>query len=154
MSFSGLVKFLIGFFLAISLLVVASGATAYYFLTKLSTPPAKPMYANDKSVLKAKAAASASKKPTPASSAPASPTPTASTPLEPGAYIASVTWPEGLSLRENPSLEASRVGGVGFNQRVVVIKESDDKRWQQVRLENGEQQGWIKAGNVKRVDSE
>ncbi|MBD1933942.1 MULTISPECIES: SH3 domain-containing protein [Cyanophyceae] len=154
MSFSGLVKFLIGFFLAISLLVVASGATAYYFLTKLSTPPAKPMYANDKSVLKAKAAAIASKKPTPASSAPATPTPTASTPLEPGAYIASVTWPEGLSLRENPSLEASRVGGVGFNQRVVVIKESDDKRWQQVRLENGEQQGWIKAGNVKRVDSE
>ncbi|MBD2006566.1 MULTISPECIES: SH3 domain-containing protein [Cyanophyceae] len=154
MSFSGLVKFLIGFFLAISLLLVAGGATAYYFLTKLSTPPAKPMYANDKSVLKAKAAASASKKPTPASSAPASPTPTASTPLEPGAYIASVTWPEGLSLRENPSLEASRVGGVGFNQRVVVIKESDDKRWQQVRLENGEQQGWIKAGNVKRVDSE
>ncbi|MBD1834641.1 SH3 domain-containing protein [Cyanobacteria bacterium FACHB-472] len=154
MSFSGLVKFLIGFFLAISLLVVASGATAYYFLTKLSTPPAKPMYANDKSVLKAKAAAIASKKPTSASSAPASPTPTASAPLEPGAYIASVTWPEGLSLRENPSLEASRVGGVGFNQRVVVIKESDDKRWQQVRLENGEQQGWIKAGNVKRVDSE
>ena len=157
MSFSGLVKFLIGFFLAISLLLVAGGATAYYFLTKLSTPPAKPMYANDKSVLKAKAAI-ASKKPTPASSAPASPTPTptatASTPLEPGAYIASVTWPEGLSLRENPSLEASRVGGVGFNQRVVVIKESDDKRWQQVRLENGEQQGWIKAGNVKRVDSE
>ncbi|MBD1925490.1 SH3 domain-containing protein [Trichocoleus sp. FACHB-90] len=154
MSFSGLVKFLIGFFLAISLLVVASGATAYYFLTKLSTPPAKPMYANDKSVLKAKAAASASKKPTPASSAQPSPTPTPSTQLEPGAYIASVTWPEGLSLRENPTLEASRVGGVGFNQRVVVIKESDDKRWQQVRLENGEQQGWIKAGNVKRVDSE
>ena len=153
MSFSGLVKFLIGFFLAISLLLVAGGATAYYFLTKLSTPPAKPMYGNDKSVLKAKAAI-ASKKPTPTSSAPASPTPTASTQLEPGAYIASVTWPEGLSLRENPSLEASRVGGVGFNQRVVVIKESDDKRWQQVRLENGEQQGWIKAGNVKRVDSE
>ncbi len=157
MSWSGLVKFIIGFFLAIVLLAVGGGATAYYFLTKLSTPPPKPVYANDKPEVKAKASPGAVKT-TSASSAQPNPTPTPSAApakvLEPGAYTARVTWREGLSLREAPTLEANRVGGVGYNQRIVVIKESDDKRWQQIRLEEGEQQGWIKAGNIERVDTE
>ena len=144
MSWSGLAKFIIGFFLAIVLLAVGGGATAYYFLTKLSTPPPKPVYANDKPEVKAKASPGAVKT-TSASSAQPNPTPTPSAApakvLEPGAYTARVTWREGLSLREAPTLEANRVGGVGYNQRIVVIKESDDKRWQQVRLEEGEQQG-------------
>lgn len=157
MSWSGLAKFIIGFFLAIVLLAVGGGATAYYFLTKLSAPPPKPVYANDKPEVKAKASPGAVKT-TSASSAQPNPTPTPSTApakeLEPGAYTARVTWREGLSLREAPTLEANRVGGVGYNQRIVVLKESDDKRWQQVRLEEGEQQGWIKAGNIERVDTE
>lgn len=158
MSWSGLAKFIIGFFLAIALLVVCGGGTAYYVLTKLSTPPPKPVYANDKPAVKAKASPGAIRPTTSASSAQPNSTPTPSAApaqaLEPGAYKARVTWREGLSLREAPTLDASRVGGVGYNQRIVVIKESDDKRWQQVRLEEGEQQGWIKAGNIERVDSE
>jgi len=35
---------------------------------------------------------------------------------------------------------------------VFVLKESDDQKWQQVRLVNGDQEGWIKAGNIERVN--
>jgi uncharacterized protein YgiM (DUF1202 family) len=73
-------------------------------------------------------------------------------PLPPGAYKARVTWSEGLSLRDAPGSEAARIGGVTFNQEVFVLKESDDQRWQQVRLAQGEQEGWIKAGNIERID--
>jgi hypothetical protein len=72
--------------------------------------------------------------------------------LPPGAYKARVTWPEGLSLRDAPNLESNRIGGVAFNQEVFVLKLSDDQRWQQVRLADSEQEGWIKAGNTQKAN--
>lgn len=158
MSWSGLAKFLIGFFLAIALLVGGGVATAYYFFTKLSIPPPRPTFANDKPAVKVKSPQIAAKK---ASSPTAQGSPTTASSevvnaqeLEPGAYKARISWREGLSLREEPSLEANKVGGVAYNQRVVVIKQSDDQKWQQIRLEDSEQKGWVKAGNIERVDEE
>jgi hypothetical protein len=34
----------------------------------------------------------------------------------------------------------------------VVLEESSDKNWQKVRLEDGQQEGWVKAGNTKRTE--
>jgi hypothetical protein len=39
-----------------------------------------------------------------------------------------------------------------FNQEVFVLKQSDDQRWQQIRLAEGDQEGWIKTGNTERVN--
>ncbi len=181
MSFSGLAKFLIGFIIAIGLMVGAGVAAALYFVTKLTTPPPKPVFANDTPAVKAQAGiASPKSQPKPAPSKPPAatpvpaptatnvastttlapnPTPTPSEnpspqPLEPGAYKARVTWSRGLSVRSNPTLESDRIGGVAYKQDIVVLAESDDKRWLKIRLEDGGTEGWVKAGNVERVDSE
>ncbi|MEQ8969595.1 MAG: SH3 domain-containing protein [Coleofasciculus sp. C1-SOL-03] len=158
MSLSGIIKFLIGFILGIVILLAGGGAVGYYFFTKLSANPAKPIFAEEQQAKSespdsAKKPAQSSQKPK--SSPSPSPTPSESPEpeeLPPGAYEARVTWPEGLSLRDSPSLNANRIGGVAYNKEIIILKESDDKKWQRVRLSGSEQEGWVKAGNVERVE--
>lgn len=173
MSLSGIFKFLLGFLIAIALLVGSGVAVALYFVTKLTAPPPKPIFANDQPVTRPNPSTLASQ-PTPApvtlaspttnaaetvsaAQPDASPTPTESAspkPLEPGAYRGRVTWRNGLILRDNPNTESQRIGGIGYNQQVVVVTESDDKRWMKIRVEENNEEGWVKAGNVERVESE
>ncbi len=153
MSLSGILKFLIGFILGIFFLAAGGAAAAFYFWTKLSTVPPKPVFAEERpkpvQVAKKGSSLKASK-----SKASKSSTPTKSSPkvLPPGAYKARVTWPEGLSLRDAPNLDSNRIGGVAANQEVFILKESDDQKWQQIRLTEGDQEGWIKAGNTEKVN--
>lgn len=195
MSFSGVAKFFLGFTIAIALMVGAGVAAALYFVTKLTAPPPKPIFANDKPALRAQVSApnnptklADTQKPTPtAKSIPtnspagsgsptdspspiaenpapiaeniaATPTPTESAspkPLEPGAYVGQVTWSSGLSVRSSPGTDGERIGGAAYKQRVIVLAESDDKRWLKIRLEEGDTEGWVKAGNVEKIsDSE
>nr|WP_211173520.1 SH3 domain-containing protein [Brasilonema bromeliae] len=161
-------KYTLGILLAIAILAGGGFATALYVINRTSMPPAKPIFANDSPAVRgedpkvtaAKAAkatsaiqakAKASAKPTP------KPTPSAKS-LPPGAYHARITWKQGLILRGEPKQEAERIGGVGFNSRVIVLQESQDKVWQKIRLEGGDekeagkQEGWVKAGNTQKVD--
>lgn len=89
------------------------------------------------------------------------PTPTQSSqaakstkPLPPGAYPARVSWSQGLILRAEAKQDSERIGGVGFNQKIVVIEESEDKVWQKIRLEGSDKEGWVKAGNTQKVDAQ
>jgi hypothetical protein len=34
----------------------------------------------------------------------------------------------------------------------VGLEESADKKWQRIRQETGDEKGWVKAGNIERVD--
>jgi len=163
---SGLVKYILGFFLAIAVLIGGGVAVALYFMNRTGIPPAKPIYSNDSPSVKAQApkATEPGGKPTPAQS-PSSPTPTPSptespqptpspTPLPSGAYRGRVSWAEGLSLRAQPNQDAERIGGVGFNQKIIVLEESEDKAWQKIRLEDSGQEGWVKAGNTEKTDEQ
>ncbi|MFB2981994.1 SH3 domain-containing protein [Microseira sp. BLCC-F43] len=170
MSWSGIFKFLLGFFIAIALLVGSGVGVAFYFVTKLTAPPPKPIFANDKPIAKPKPSPVANKAATVAGASPATnaaetvsaaqpdATPTTETPtpkpLEPGAYRARVTWRNGLILRDSPGTESRRIGGIGYNQQIVVVTESEDKRWIKIRVEENNEEGWVKAGNVERVESE
>jgi len=159
MSFTGLVKFLIGFIIAIALLVGAGVAGALYFVTKLTSPPPRPVFANDKNinnkVLKPEVAKTPPKV-TNASTTPASssetPANVSEKPLEPGAYKARIVWSSGLSLRNEPSQKSDKVGSVTYNETVVVLAENDEKKWVKIRKENSEEQGWVKARNIKRLE--
>lgn len=149
MIWSGLAKFLIGFILAIALLMGGGVAAAMYFMYKVTVHPPKPVFANEKPTVKAQGKpSSATAKP----SATSTPSETSSPkPLEPGAYKARVTWSQGLSLRSEPNMDAERIGSVAYNQQIVVLAESADKTWQRIRLEDSEQNGWVKAGNTERL---
>ncbi|WP_026082562.1 SH3 domain-containing protein [Mastigocladopsis repens] len=165
-------KYTLGILLAIAILAGSGFATALYFMNRTSAPPTKPIFANDSPSVKgqkpkvpvAKATKAASKPEAKGEASP-KPTPTPTTspkatespkPLPPGAYQARVTWNQGLIVRAEPNQDAERIGGVGFNSRVIVLQQSEDNTWQKIRLEDGEsqQEGWVKAGNTQKVDQE
>ncbi|QSJ19918.1 SH3 domain-containing protein [Nostoc sp. UHCC 0702] len=158
---SGLLKFILGFFLAIAVLLGSSVAIALYFMNRTAIPPAKPIFANDSPSLQTKSPKAAEKETkrssseaesTASKSATPSSSPTESASLPPGAYRGRVTWSQGLSLRAEPGQDAERIGGVGFNEKVTILEESQDKGWQKIRLENSQQEGWVKVGNTERVE--
>ncbi|MEH2275182.1 MAG: SH3 domain-containing protein [Nostoc sp.] len=167
---SSVTKFLLGFFLAIAVLVGGGVAIALYFVNRTGVPPAKPVFSNDSPSVKVQApkateprGGKSSLKPgnqaqssptstsTPTESSKATPSPK---PLPSGAYRGRVSWAEGLSLRSQPNQEAEKIGGVTFNQKIIVLSESEDKSWQKIRLEGSEQEGWVKAGNTEKVDQQ
>ncbi|MCV3214104.1 SH3 domain-containing protein [Plectonema radiosum NIES-515] len=167
MMVSNVLKYILGIFLAIVVLIGGGVATALYFMNRTAVPPTKPIFANDSPEIKAQApktpGASPALTPTPFEARTTKPnvTPTLSPdtteskkPLPAGAYNARVSWSQGLSLRAEAKQDAEKVGGVGFNQKIIVLEESQDKVWQKIRLEDSDQEGWVKAGNTKKVDAQ
>lgn len=152
--FSGLIKFLIGFVLALVILAGGSVAAGLYFVTRLTELPPKPVFDNEKPSSSNLSAQSPAK---PSSPSPAAqPNPPAnsssnSTALAPGTYRARVIWPDGLILRDRPSFDATSIGGVDFNKNVIVLETTSDKEWERVRVEGGNQEGWVKGGNTEKI---
>ncbi|MBE9190568.1 SH3 domain-containing protein [Gloeocapsopsis crepidinum LEGE 06123] len=156
MRWKTVIKFLLGISLALAILISGGVATALYFLHRVATPPAKPIFSNDSAEVKVGGSTPATSPHTASSSTQATPTANtteaSSTSLPPGTYKARVTWAQGLSVRSEPSLEAERIGGVGYNEELTVLETSSDEGWQRIRIENGEQEGWIKAGNIEKIE--
>ncbi len=139
MNLYGFFKFLVGFILAILLLAGASAAAVLYFAAKLTRIPEKPIFKNEKPVVQKVST---------------SPESTNSTnQLEPGSYRAIVIEPIGLILRDTPSRNSNRIGGISYQEEVIVLEESSDKRWQKVRVDDGSDRiGWVSGGNTERLD--
>ncbi|MGV0025864.1 SH3 domain-containing protein [Phormidesmis priestleyi] len=144
MSWSGLIKVCVGLFLAIALLAGGSLMAAQYFITKLSAPPPKPIYPNDKPTAPTKTVAKSKsvEKPDELPSA---------KPLPSGAFAGRVTQPIGLILRDSPGRDSSQIGGIEYNDKLFVLETSADGDWQKVRLQTGDREGWVKAGNVEKA---
>lgn len=147
-SWSSITKFLLGSVLGVAILIGSGIVVAYFLLAKLAQPPPKPYFANDKPTTTD--SSPEAKTPTPAT-ADSTSTNSASS-LEPGAYEARVVYSGGLALRDSPSLDATRIGGVDYDQRIIILEESPDQQWQRVRLESGDAEGWIKVGNIERLN--
>lgn len=160
MTVVNVVKYILGFLFAIAIVAGGGVATALYFMNKPTSIPPKPLFPNDKAIVRGDRTRIQGRRRTTAVSAakrvipPKPQVKKAATPLPAGAYTARVTWQQGLSLRAEPNSQAERVGGVGYNQEVVVLDTSDDKIWQKIRLVNGEQEGWVKARNVQRTSQD
>ncbi len=56
----------------------------------------------------------------------------------------------GLVLRSQPSSDAPPAGGVDYNAKVAVLKETPDKEWLYIRQENTKETGWVRSGNITR----
>ena len=157
-----LFKLIVGVFLALIIMTGASVTAALYFAAKLTALPEKPIYPNDKKP----ASPTVAKKPTTTAKLNTNPNPTSSStptqspsespspspkPLPSGAYRATVTQPIGLIVRDKADNEANRVGGVGYKEDIIVLEESPDKRWQRIRVKEGDLEGWVKGGNTDRA---
>ncbi|WP_427163039.1 SH3 domain-containing protein [Aliinostoc sp. HNIBRCY26] len=156
---SGLLKFILGFLLAIAVLVGSGVAVALYFMNRTSIPPARPIYANDSPTVATPTPKKTNAKTTPTSAISPTPTPSPTptsteTPeaLPPGAYKGRITWEEGVSLRVAAQQDAERVGSVAFNEQVIVLEANQDKSWVKIRTEGSKQEGWLKIGNIEKVE--
>lgn len=155
MRWRSVIKFVLGFGLAAAILISGGVATALYFLYRVTTPPPKPIFANDTAAVKAQGSANtaATASPNPQANSTVNPdTSSSATPLAAGTYRARVTWAQGLSVRSEPDVDAERLAGAAYNEELIVLEESADKNWQKVRLDNSEQEGWIKSGNIERIE--
>ncbi|MFM7571684.1 MAG: SH3 domain-containing protein [Snowella sp.] len=169
--FSGLLQFILGFFLGITILVGLTSALGYLMFSRLAATPNKPVFPEEnKSKVKAttpdkKASEKSATKPevspspkattalpSPEVSPSPSPSPEAKEDLPPGAYKAKVTWSGGLSLRSNPSKDSERVSGVDYDQELIILETSADGVWAKVRSVDGGQEGWVKVGNFKKTE--
>ncbi|MCH4903972.1 SH3 domain-containing protein [Cylindrospermopsis raciborskii CHAB3438] len=150
---SGLLKFVLGFFLAIAVLLGSGMTIAIYFINRTAITPEKPMFANDNPDPKPNLP-----KVTPKKVVKVKPKPTATpelnrespTALPPGSYTAVVTWSQGLSVRDKPAFEGQAIGGVAGNQKVIILETSQDGKWQKIRIPDTDQEGWVKAGNTEK----
>ncbi|PZV27844.1 MAG: peptide-binding protein [Snowella sp.] len=169
--FSGLLQFILGFFLGITILVGLTSALGYLMFSRLAATPNKPVFseenkskvkattpdkkASEKSAAKPEVSPSpkaATESPSPEVSPSPSPSPEAKEDLPKGAYKAKVTWSGGLSLRSNPSKDSERVSGVDYDQELIILETSADGVWAKVRSVDGGQEGWVKVGNFKKTE--
>lgn len=156
MRWKNVSKFLLGISLAALILISGGVAAALYFLHRVTTPPPKPIFANDTAEVKARGSSPTAPTATTSSNTQSNTTTNtsqdSSATLAPGTYRARVTWAQGLSVRSEPNVDAERIAGVGYNEEITVLETSSDNSWQRIRLENSEQEGWVKAGNVERIE--
>ncbi len=137
-------RFLLGSVLGLVILGIGLLGLGYFAVQRLSTPPERPVFENERTNQSSPSPAS-----TPSST---NSTPAEATPSLTDGYIATVSFSGGLSVRDNPSNDAARIGGVEFNQEVVVLEDSADGDWQRIRSQTSDLEGWVKAGNLKRVN--
>ena len=170
-ALSQMTQFILGFLLGVTLLAGSAVGAAYYYFKKVSANiPEKPVYTaettstevnNNSSQIEVESAFSAETNSDfsvvevePASSVETnSNNRVVESEIPPNAYYANVTWPQGLSLRAKPSIDATRIGGIGYDARILILSESDNKQWQKVRIPESDREGWVKAGNVKRASN-
>ncbi len=135
--------------------LLGTGAVYYFFVTNLSAKPNKPVYAEERSSKKTvKPAPKKGQTPPPdtkvAKEEKEKEKEKAEKTLPPGAYGATVMWETGVSLRQEPNDTSAKAGSVGFREKIIVVKESPDKSWVQVRNSDSTAEGWLKTGNVER----
>jgi uncharacterized protein YgiM (DUF1202 family) len=158
--FVGLSKLILGVAIALVLLSMAGVATARYFMARLSVLPPKPLYEGEQPVQVNTEASPPEDAPQP--EAPPSeatpetapdPEPATEPETPPEAYNAVVIQPIGLVMREGPGTSFPQVGGVDYDEAVVVLEESADQPWIRVRVVASGQEGWVKAGNTRPTDN-
>ncbi|MEB3293520.1 MAG: SH3 domain-containing protein [Synechococcales bacterium] len=159
-----------GLLVALAILAVGGYFAANYVFAQFAKLPPKPTFPNDDpqfaqqqakaKAVRAKARANAEKKSgTKAKSPDAKSTPTSEEkpqpekkPLPPGAFEGQVTQPIGLILRDTASRDAGQIGGIAFNEKVIVLETTSDGQWQRIRTSR-DREGWVRGGNIDKLSA-
>jgi hypothetical protein len=162
--FSATVQFILGFILGIGVMAGISGTIIFAYYAKMSAVPKKPVFPEpiaeqtapsntaDIDIEPIEPLESTTKDSLESEeTTPPAEDAKAEVELPPNAYRASVTWPEGLSLRAEPDADAERIGGIENKAMIIILEDSADGQWQRVRLPWNDQEGWIKGGNTQKT---
>lgn len=158
----GLLKFILGVSLAIAIIGASGLYGARYVMTRLSASPERPFFPEEGPSSFTGGSGNGDGTPeTVDSDAPNdTSSPEADEPvdsvtqseLEAGAYEARVIQPIGLILRQGPDVSTTQIGGIAYNEGVIVLSESSDQRWIKVRLPDSGVEGWVKNGNTEKLN--
>lgn len=141
-------KFLIGIIMAVFILAGAGVAAVLFLASSVTRLPERPTFPNDKTTNVATAkpitqgnqVANTNNQKQPEA-------------LAAGSYRAKVTEPVGLILRDTPSRDAKRLGGIAYEEELIVLEESSDKLWQRVKVIDGsDRTGWVSGGNTQAIE--
>jgi len=146
--FLGSTKLILGVSMALVLLSLTGVATARYFMAKLSVLPPRPVFENDVALQTEETAPPAAAQPAPAEA----PAPPVEEP-PPGSYAAVVVQPIGLVMRSGPGPEHQQLGGVDYQDEVLVLETNEAGTWMKVRVQENGQEGWVKAGNTQNLNA-
>ncbi|MEN9517992.1 MAG: hypothetical protein RLZZ381_580 [Cyanobacteriota bacterium] len=159
--FSATVQFILGFILGIGAIAGISGTIIFAYYAKMSVVPQKPVFpepiaeqtapSNTADVEIEPLESTTKDDLEPEEATPSAEETKAELELPPNAYRASVTWPEGLSLRAEPDADAERIGGIENEATIIILEDSADGKWQRVRLPWNDREGWIKGGNTQKT---
>ncbi|MFN5855294.1 MAG: SH3 domain-containing protein [Pseudanabaenaceae cyanobacterium] len=131
-------------------IVIALGAAVWnYIVIPYRTQPKRPTFANDLKIPPSPTPLAFKPNPNKFKAPPPSPKPTAKPTLE-AKYEGRVNASIGLVLRSEPKQSAEPRGGVDYNAKVAVIKETPDKEWVFIRNGESKEEGWVRMGNISR----
>jgi hypothetical protein len=139
-------QFILGFILGILLFTGVAAGITFFFLGKLAKTPPKPSFPETAS----KPIAQEQIVQEPEKTQEGSPVVEAEPEKE--GYRAKVTWSDGLSVRAQPDINSERIGGVYYDQEVIVLETDPEQTWQRIRVPDTELEGWVKAGNLNKVE--
>lgn len=159
---SATAQFILGFVIGISLIAGVTGSLVFAYYRQMSVLPKKPVFPEsvesspseeeiDSATAIEPLESNINLEEAVAEIPEPEPEPEPQLELPPNSYYATVTWPQGLSLRAEPSIDADRIGGIEFESKIIILEASNDGKWQLVMLPWNQQQGWVKGGNTKKV---
>ncbi|ELR96663.1 SH3 domain-containing protein [Gloeocapsa sp. PCC 73106] len=142
-------QFTLGFVLGMTLFVGVSAIMAYFFLSQLARIPPKPLFPE----IVTPAETPVLVEPEAIETEIAEPPPSVAEPEpEVNVYRARVTWSDGLTIRAEPNMESERLGGVAYDQELVIFGDDQVDGWQKILVPGTDIQGWVRADNLQRVN--
>jgi len=134
-------QFVLGFVLGIVMTAGVAAGIGLFFLSKLALNPSKPSFPDTISqpVIEEEVVEEEE-------------TTTEVVESEPEGYRGRVIWSEGLTVRAEPDINSDRLGGVSYNQELIILETSHDETWQKIRIPEDNLEGWVKAGNLEKID--
>jgi hypothetical protein len=55
-------------------------------------------------------------------------------------------------VRAEPDVDSERLGGVEYDQELIVLETNPEETWQKIQIPDSNVQGWVKAGNLRKID--
>jgi uncharacterized protein YgiM (DUF1202 family) len=144
-----IVQFVLGFLLGLLITAGVTAGIAFFILTKLAKTPPKPLFAETISPRVAQEQITTGSLPTQTEE---TETPAIEVEAQEEGYRARVTWSDGLTVRSEPTVDSERLGGVEYDQELIVLETNPEETWQRIRLLDSNVQGWVKAGNLRKID--
>lgn len=146
-----IVQFVLGFILGLLITAGVTAGIAFFILSKLAKTPPKPLFAETISPPVAQEQITTESLPTQTETPVIEVKPDEVETQEDG-YRARVTWSDGLTVRAEPNVDSERLGGVEYDQELIVLGTNPEETWQKIRIPDSNVQGWVKAGNLSKID--